>query len=53
MGGRKLWLKEHTTYCFDKFIAEYPEEGQDEWYLPCGKNGMLALPRAQGGWVVI
>jgi hypothetical protein len=49
MGSRKLWLKENTTYCFDKFTKESLDKGQDRWYLPCNKNGMLAVPRVQRG----
>jgi hypothetical protein len=28
MGGKKIWLEKHTTYCFDKFTVDPPGEGQ-------------------------
>ena len=50
MGGKKIWLEKHTTYCFDKFTVDPPGEGQvDVWYLPRDANGTLALPKAQRG----
>lgn len=50
MGGKKIWLDKHTTYCFDKFTVDPPGEGQvDVWYLPRDANGTLALPKAQRG----
>ena len=50
MGGKKLWLEKHTSYCFDKFTVDPPGEGQvDVWYLPRDANGTLALPKAQRG----
>jgi hypothetical protein len=50
MGGKKMWLEKHTTYCFDKFTVDPPGEGQvDVWYLPHDANGTLVLPKAQRG----